>query len=313
MSKKAILLFILLSLSCKKQEDNNNIPSIAQTTDETDVNIPQKNSINQQLEEFIIAFNSNDYKKIDQFIDPKMGCLFSFKDGYYPILTFSNTIEENMPWYKDKIYTNIINEKAPDYQGNLQFKKTGFFYWSLKNKFSFDFFDNSYSNHPDSYFKNKEAIKKACNYQACGISKGNKRLFSFYFSIKETSIKLVAIDYEDVSDASYAAPSKNTIAFKTENEVKNYLKEKKIFTDKQNDAYIDFAKKEIKYYDFEDAPFKFSFYDVGEIEDPNSKIKLRKIVFTSSVDPDEKFEITLSDQGILFKAPMGARPPYQYE
>lgn len=313
MIKKATIALILITTACTKEKENKTITSkediVISKSSETEDYI----NIDSQLKDFIKAFNTNEYKKIDAFIDQKIGCLISYKDGYYPILTFKNSIEEEIDWFTDKVHTNIISDEKPSYLGDLEFKKNGFFNQEYKNKFSFDHFDNGYVNLPESIFKQNEGIKKACNLIGYGITKDNSRIYTFYFSAKANSLKLVAISYEYVSDANYANPSKKAIAFNSTEEVRNFLETKKLFEDKNNNAYVDFSKKEITYIDFGDNPIQFSSYKINKIESINSKIKLRTIDFIFSEDESQNFTLTLTNKGVLYKNPMGARPPYEYE
>ncbi len=312
--KTHIALILIISACTKQNEEKNKI-----ITSKEDIVISKSSekedyiNIKNQLEEFINAFNSNEYKKIDAFIDQETGCLISYKDGYYPILTFRNSIKEEINWFKDKVYTNVISDEKPNYLGDLEFKKNGFFYQEYINKFSFDHFDNGYVNLPESIFKKNEEIMKACNLIGYGITINNSKIYSFYFSAKANSIKLVAIDYEEVPDAYYANPSKKTISFNSTEEVRNFLETKNIFEDKVNNACVDFSKKEITYIDFGDSPIKFTSYKINKIENINSKIKLRSIDFLFTEDESEKFTLTLTNKGVLYKNPMGARPPYKYE
>ncbi|SHI77094.1 hypothetical protein [Flavobacterium terrae] len=309
--KRIIFIFFLITISCKKEEKEN----IIQTNkiDEVQKFVePKDKNIDKLFEQFIIAFNSNNPKKIDPFIDPKIGCLFSFKDGYYPILLFDYSIAKHIDWYKSKIYTTIESNDSPEYLGDLEFKKEAFFYKEYKNKFLFEDFNNDYVNISEEKFESHKEIKNKCNFIGYGISKNNRKIYNFYFSINKNSINLVAIDYEIVSDDSYADSSKKIIPFGSVEEVQAFIEEKQLFEDNKNHAYVDFSKREIIYCDFGDEPIQFSSYKISEIENINSKIKTRTIALIFSENQEDNFSLTLTNKGVIFKPPMGARPPYEY-
>lgn len=310
--KRIIFVFLLITISCKK-EDKENFIQTKKVEKGKKLVEPESENINKLFEQFIIAFNSNDPKKIDSFIDPSVGCLFSFKDGYYPILLFDYSIASHIDWYKSKIYSTIESNDSPKYLGDLEFKKTAFFYKDYKNKFSFEHFDNDYVNISEEKFESHKEIKNKCNFIGYGISKNNRKIYNFYFSINKNSINLVAIDYEIVSDDSYADPSKKTIPFSSIEEVQTFMEQKRLFKDKKHNAYVDFSKKEITYYDFGDDPIQFSSYKINEIENINSKIKTRTIDLIFNEDEADNFTLTLTNKGVLYRPPMGARPPYEYK
>ncbi|MCL9804799.1 hypothetical protein NAT51_04660 [Flavobacterium amniphilum] len=311
--KKIFFVFFLAIICCKNEEKQNSQHTTKTDTTKVVAKPQKKENINELFEKFIIAFNSNDYKKLDQFIDKKTGCLFSYKDGYYPILTFSTSFKDNFDWFNDEISTNIVHNDSPEYLGDLEFKKNGFFYEDYKNKFSFDHFDNAYVNLPEETFQSNKSIKNKCNFKGSGISTSKSIVYEFYFSIYENSINLVAIDYYHVPDASYADPEKKFIAFNSVKDIQNFINKKKVFKDTSNNAFVNFSKNEITYYDFGDNPIQFSSYKINKIESINSKIKFCTVDLIFPDEETDNFTLTLSNKGVLHRAPMGVRPPYQYE
>jgi hypothetical protein len=98
------------------------------------------------LSEFIKQFQTNKASNINKFIDKSNGLAIFVKDGYYPILSFPNKIDDWIEWFDFKIYENIEFGKFPQYLGDGEFKKTGFYYVKYQNKFHLDDFEDTYSN-----------------------------------------------------------------------------------------------------------------------------------------------------------------------
>ncbi|WP_123774096.1 hypothetical protein [[Flexibacter] sp. ATCC 35103] len=261
------------------------------------------------LNEFIKQFSTNKASNINQFVDKKDGLAIFVKDGYYPILSFSNKIDDWIEWFNFKIYKNIIHEPFPEYLGDNEFKKTGFFYTEYKGKFSLDDFDDTYSARSDEDKKPYRILEKTCNYRADVMSVNGDRILTLYFRIYKAKKQLVAISQDEVADNLFADPKKEFIKIDTEADVEDFLLNNPKFCDSDNNGYIDFDKKELTYIDFEEKPFLFTSYKIGSITSLSPKIKVREIEFFNS---KEKFTLRLSNKGTFTSYQMGARPLYVY-
>lgn len=264
------------------------------------------------LKEFIKQFQTNKKANINPFINKKDGLAIFVKDGYYPILSFSTKIDDWIEWFDFKIYDNIVFEKFPEYLGDGEFKKTGFFCIDYKNKFNLDNFDDSYSNRSDEDKKPFRILEQKCNYRADVMSLDKTTILTLYFSIYKNDKYLVGITQDTVDDVLYIDKQKEFISIDTEQQVNEFILNNRRFCDLDNKAYVDFDKKELTYYDFEDKPFSFSNYKIGPIDVISNKIKIREITFYSS-NEDEKFSLKLSNKGAFSSYRMGARPQYIYD
>lgn len=264
------------------------------------------------LSEFIKQFNTNKAANINKFIDKNDGLAIFVKDGYYPILSFPNKIDDWIEWFDFKIYNNVEFGKFPEYLGDGEFKKTGFYYVNYQNKFRLDDFDDTYSNRSDEDKKPFRKLEKICNYRADVMSKDKSRVLTLYFGIYKNNKHLVGITQDVVDDVLYTAPEKEFVPIDTEAQVEEFLSHNRRFCDVENKAYVDFDKKELIYWDFGDKPFPFSNYKIGPVNVISGKIKIRDIKFFNS-DEEEGFTLKLSNKGDFSSYRMGARPQYIYE
>lgn len=264
------------------------------------------------LSEFIKQFNTNKAAGINKFIDKNDGLAIFVKDGYYPILSFPNKIDDWIEWFDFKIYDNVEFGKFPEYLGDGEFKKTGFYYVNYQNKFRLDDFDDTYSNRSDEDKKPFRKLEKICNYRADVMSKDKSRVLTLYFGIYKNNKHLVGITQDVVDDVLYTAPEKEFVPIDTEAQVEEFLSHNRRFCDVENKAYVDFDKKELIYWDFGDKPFPFSNYKIGPVNVISGKIKIRDIKFFNS-DEEEGFTLKLSNKGDFSSYRMGARPQYIYE
>lgn len=264
------------------------------------------------LSEFIKQFNTNKAAGINKFIDKNDGLAIFVKDGYYPILSFPNKIDDWIEWFDFKIYDNVEFGKFPEYLGDGEFKKTGFYYVNYQNKFRLDDFDDTYSNRSDEDKKPFRKLEKICNYRADVMSKDKSRVLTLYFGIYKNNKHLVGITQDVVDDVLYTDPEKEFVSIDTEAQVEEFLSHNRRFCDVENKAYVDFDKKELIYWDFGDKPFPFSNYKIGPVNVVSGKIKIRDIKFFNS-DEEEGFTLKLSNKGDFSSYRMGARPQYIYE
>lgn len=265
------------------------------------------------LQEFIKKFNAHKVSDLNAFISRPNGLAIFVKDGYYPILSFSDKIDDWIEWFDFKIYNNVEFEKFPEYLGDGEFKKTGFYCVKYQNKFSLDDFDDTYTNLSDDDKKPFRQLEKMCNYRADVMSVDKRRVLTLYFSIYKNNKYLVAITQDSVDDVLYTDPEKEFVSIDTEEQVEEFLSNNRRFCDLENDnAYVDFDKKELTYCDFGDKPFPFSNYKIGPIDVISKKIKIREIRFFNSNEEDG-FSLKLSNKGDFSSYRMGARPQYIYE
>ena len=264
------------------------------------------------LSEFIKQFQTNKSSNINKFIDKSNGLAIFVKDGYYPILSFPNKIDDWIEWFDFKIYENIEFGKFPEYLGDGEFKKTGFYYVKYQNKFRLDDFEDTYSNRSDEDKKPFRKLEKLCNYRADVMSIDKSRVLTLYFSIHKNNKYLVGITQDAVDDVLYTAPEKEFVPIDTEKQVEAFLSNNRRFCDVENKAYVDFDKKELIYWDFGDEPFPFSNYKIGPLKVISAKIKIRDITFFN-VKEDDGLTLKLSNKGDFSSYRMGARPQYIYE
>lgn len=261
------------------------------------------------LSKFIKQFHTHKAANINQYIDKNAGVAIFVKDGYYPILSFSNKIDDWIEWFDFKIYENVVLGKFPEYLGDNEFAKKGFFYKDYKNKFSLDDFDDSYSARTDEEKAPYRILEKTCNYRADAMSVDGSRILTLYFRIYKDKKQLVAITQDEVDDNLFTDPKKEFIKIDTEAEVEDFLLNNRKFCDTETKGYIDFDKKELTYCDFGDKPFVFTSYKIDSVNILSKKIKVRDIEF---VNADEKFRLRLSNKGTFTSYQMGARPLYIY-
>jgi hypothetical protein len=264
------------------------------------------------LSKFIKQFSTNKASNINQFVNKTNGLAIFVKDGYYPILSFSDRIDDWIEWFNFKIYENVEFGKFPKYLGDGEFEKTGFYYANYQNKFRLDDFDDTYSNRSDEDKKPFRQLEKICNYRADVMSIDKSRVLTLYFSIYKNNKYLVGITQDAVEDVLYTDQEKEFVPIDTEEQVEEFLLNNRKFCDVENKAYVDFDKKELIYYDFGDKPFQFSNYKIGPVAVISGKIKIRDIKFFNS-DEEEGFALKLSNKGDFSSYRMGARPQYIYE
>ncbi len=263
---------------------------------------------------FIKDFNSHKAENIDQYIDPKLGMMLFFHDGPYPILRISSSIRDEIDRFGQDIFENINITDSPEYLGDFEFSKTGFFIRQNNGGFSLKDFDNTYTSHPESFFKKNRQLETFCNFSAVGISKGQYNTYHFYFQFKGNKLTLLGLSTYSVSDDMFANPKAAFIPFDNKEDIENYFQKQKLFRDKANNAYIDFGKKKITYYDFPDEPFTFESFEIDTIQNNSGKIKSVEIIFyLDQANKEDGFSTYFSNKGTFVIPPMGARPPYFYE
>ncbi len=288
-----------------KEKNNENAIAISEEVSETE--------LISFFQDFIKAYNSNKEENINRFIDQKDGFVEQVYEGPYPLILFRNEMDY-IEWFSNKISENVSSDKFPEYLGDTQFEKTGFFYEKYENKFKLKDFNNDYVNLSDTVFKSHEILEEKCNYRALAMDVRGKLIYNFYFSITNEKKKLVGLSYDYIEDNIYSDPKRQFIAFDTKQDIENFIETQKKFCDIKNKSYLDFEKKEFTYWDFE-GPFVFKIYDIGEIEIQSKKIKIRQIKFYVNEitdDFDQYFTMELSNKGTFFVRPMGARPQYEY-
>jgi hypothetical protein len=282
---------------------------------ETIPEVITETELNDFFQDFIKAFNTNKVNEINRFIDEKDGLVEFVYDGYYPLIIFSNKMDY-IEWFETKIHKNVFSEKFPEYLGDTQFEKTGFFYEKYQKKFKLKDFDNSYVNYSDTIFKSHHVLEEKCNYRALAMDVEGKRIYSFYFSVTKEKKKLVGLSYDYTKDITYSDPKKDFIPFDTKEDIERFITEKQKFCDVGNKSYLDFEKKEFTYYDYPENPYVFVNFQIGEAKVESKKIKTREIIFYSGAATNEKyandFTMTLTNKGTFIVPPMGARSDYNY-
>ncbi|MCD0471272.1 hypothetical protein [Flavobacterium sp. JAS] len=314
----AFALIVILFFSFKSDSPKKNISNTTQlNTAQKTVVAPEEISeteLNLFFQDFIKAFNTNNEKEINKFIDEKDGFVEYLYDGPYPLIIFGNKMSHT-EWFETKIHTTISSEKFPTYLGDTQFEKTGFFYEKYEHKFKLSDFDNGYVNLSDTVFQSHHALEDKCNYRARAMDVGGKRIYNFYFAITKEKKKIVGLSYDYTDDTTYSDPETDFIPFDSKKDIENYITEQQKFCDSENKSYLDFGKKEFTYWDFKEKPFVFKSYEIGNIEIQSKKLKTRKIIFHNT-DANEEynsdFTMTLSNKGTFVVTPMGARPFYEY-
>lgn len=264
------------------------------------------------LKEFIKKFNTNKASDLNAFINKPNGVAIFVRDGYYPILSFSDGIDDWIEWFDFKIYDNVEFNKFPEYLGDGEFEKTGFYCVKYENKFRLDDFGDTYSNRSNEDKKPFRQLEKMCNYRADVMSIDKRKVLTLYFSIFKNNKYLIGITQDSVDDVLYVDQEKEFISIDTEEQVQEFLSNNRRFCDMENNGYVDFDKKELTYCDFGDKPFPFSNYKIGPVDIISGKIKIREIKFFNS-DEDEGFTLKLSNKGDFSSYRMGARPQYIYE
>lgn len=264
---------------------------------------------------FAKDFNTHKAKNLDQYIDSKLVMIMYYHDDPYPIISLKSSVENEIDWLESEIFENVKFKESPDYLGDFKFAETGFFVGKNNGNFSLKNFDNSYTSHSDSFFEENKKLETLCNFRATGITKDQRKTFDFYFRLEKNKLTLLALEIETVDDILFANPDVDFIPFKNKSDIEKYFTNHKIFVDKEQNAYIDFDKKEITYYDFpNDNPFIFEYYEIGKIEENSSIIKSAEIIFyANKEEKDSRFITFFSNKGRFVVYPMGVRPPYFYE
>ncbi|MEN4759997.1 hypothetical protein ABEG63_06620 [Chryseobacterium sp. C39-AII1] len=308
----AIFLSVILGVFWLMKPDKN---SVKKDTQKIETKETVKSDSVSVFESFAKDFNSHQSAKIDKYIDQKLGVALFYHDGPYPILQIEASIDEKIAWFNSDIFENIEFEKLPDYLGDFRFAKTGFFVTENKGEFSLKDFDDSYTSHPESFFDDNKNLETLCNYSAIAIDNKQQILYNFYFNLNKGKLTLLGMSVDSVDDIMFGNPNIPFIPFDNKTDIENYFKDHKIFKDKENNAVIDFNRKEITYYDFpNDNPFVFEDYKIGEIKNDSDKIKSVEIIFyTDKSNPDSSFITYFSNKGSFVVPSMGVRPPYLYE
>lgn len=266
------------------------------------------------FKDFVKDFNSHQEKNINKYINTDLGMIMYYHDGPYPIITALKEIGYEIDWLNADLFENVKFESFPEYLGDFKFSKTGFFVQKNQNNFLLKNFDNSYTSHPPSFFNKYKKLEKLCNFWAIGISKNQKKQFYFYFRLDQKKLTLLGLEVDRLNDVLFANSEASFIPFKNKNDIENYLRNRQLFLDKEQNATIDLAKKEIVYYDFPaDNPFIFDHYEIGEIEENFSKIKSAEIIFYPNESKEDGFITYFSNKGRFVVYPMGVRPPYFYD
>ncbi len=289
-----------------KEKINNDVIAISEEVSEKE--------LVSFFHDFIKAYNSNKEENINQFIDEKDGFVEQVYDGYYPLILFRNEMDY-IEWFSKKISENVSSGKFPEYLGDTQFEKTGFFYEKYENKFKLKDFNNDYANLSDTVFKSHQILEEKCNYRAIAMDVEGKLIYNFYFSITKEKKKLVGLSYDYTEDVSYSNPKKDFIPFDTEDDIKNFIETQQKFCDVENKSYLDFKKMEFTLGENMQKPIFFKIYTIGKIEAQSKKIKIRKIIFYYDKISDESFSLytmELSNKGTFFIRAMGATPQYEY-
>jgi hypothetical protein len=315
-----IIIIVLVCLCSPKEKLVQSKPVINKTAliPENDSIVLDTNACSQTevklfLKEFIKKFNTNKASDLNVFINKTKGVAIFVRDGYYPILSFPDGIDDWIEWFDFKIYDNVEFDKFPKYLGDGEFEKTGFYCVKYEDKFRLDDFEDTYSNRSDEDKSPFRQLEKICNYRADVMSIDKTKVLTLYFSIYKSNKYLVGITKDAVDDVLYIDQEKEIIAIDTEEQVEEFLSNNRRFCDEENKAYVDFDKKEIIYWDFGDKPYPFSDYTMGPVNVISAKIKIRDIKFFNLGEEDEGFTLKLSNKGNFSSYRMGARPQYIYE
>ncbi|MGI9652195.1 hypothetical protein [Chryseobacterium sp. RLHN22] len=307
----AAILFVAFYFNSDKQAQEKQIivtskshDSVKSSTDSISV-----------FSKFVKDFNSQKVRAIDQYVDPKLGMVMYYHDGPYPIISLKSSLENEIDWLEDAVFEEVKFSESPKYIGDFKFSDTVFFVDKNNGNFSLKDFDNSYSSHPDSFFKDNKKLETLCNYRATGITRDQRKTYDFYFRLENNKLTLLALAIDTVNDILFADPEADFISFKNNADIQNYLENQKMFVDSEQNAYIDFNKREITYYDYpNDNPFIFEYYEIGKIEENSPKIKSVEVIFYANREEKEsRFISYFSNKGRFVVYPMGVRPPYFYE
>lgn len=290
------------------------VPKVEKTQISVTDSVNEETDSNSVFSKFAKDFNSHKAKNLDRYVDPKLGMMMYYHDGPYPIISLKSSVEDEIDWLESEIFENVKFSESPDYIGDFKFAETGFFVSKNNGSFSLKDFDNSYTSHPDSFFEDNKELEILCNYRATGISKDQKKTFDFYFRVEKNKLTLLALEIETVDDILFANPDADFISFRNTSDIEKYFTNHKIFVDKEQNAYINFDKKEITYYDFpDDNPFIFEHYEIGKIEENSSKIKSVEVIFYPNESKKDGFITFFSNKGRFVVYPMGVRSPYFYD
>lgn len=303
---------LLFYVSKKSQVRESNRTEVSV---KTKLIVPEKIDTLEIFRKFATDFNTHLAKNINSYIDPKLGLAMYYHDGPYPILQVKNSVDQEIDWFMMDIFENVEFASFPNYLGDFKFEKTGFFIVKNEGSFSLSDFDNSYTAHPKEFFLEHQPLEKLCNFRAKAISTAGNTMYNFYFNFKNGKLTLLALEVENVSDIMFANKERPFIAFNDKNDIEKYFENQKIFRDKEQNASIDFDKREITYYDFpNDNPFIFETYKIGRITKDSDKIKSVEIIFYANKNKEEDgFMTYFSNKGTFVVGPMGVRPPYFYE
>lgn len=261
---------------------------------------------------FANDFNSHKSEKINSYVNSKLGMVMYYHDGPYPIIESLSDIKQNLDWISEDIFIETKLSDFPEYLGDFQFSKIGFFVQKNNGNFSLRNYNNDYTNHPESFFQENKKLEGMCNFIAMGISKKQSSSIVFYFNLNGQKLTLLSLEVEEIEDSFFANPNKKNIILDSKDDILKYIEEKKIFKDKEHNAYIDFSKKEITYFDFPE-PIVFDRFEIGEIENISKKIKNSEVIFYFDANnEDEKLITEFSSKGDFVVYPMGVRPPYIY-
>lgn len=305
-----ILIAVLIFFDFKKSP-----VSAFNKTEVSEKTAPKKIDTLQIFKKFVTDFNTHLAKNINPYIDPKLGMAMYYHNGPYPILKVINSLNEEIDWITLDVFDNVEFASFPNYLGDFKFEKTGFFIVKNEGNFSLSNFDNSYTAHPESFFLEHQPLEKLCNFRAKGISPQENKMYDFYFNLNNSKLSLLALEVVTVPDVMFADPDKDFISFNGKKDIEKFFEKHKIFRDKAQNAYIDFDKKEMTYYDFPSSnPFIFESYKIGKITDDSDKIKSVEIIFYPDKNTEEDgFMTYFSNKGTFVIGPMGVRPPYYYE
>ena len=307
-----IVISSVFFFNLREKEHNENGFEVKKITKEKKENVKEDSLI--VFTNFVKDFNSHKAENIDKYIDADLGMMLFYHDGPYPILRINSTLEDEIDWFNQDVFENVNFTDSPIYLGGFEFSKTGFFVKQNKGDFSLRDFDNTYTSHSESFFKENRKLETVCNFSAVGISKNQGGTYHFYFRLEGKKLTLLGLSTESVSDYLFANPKAAFIPFNNKSDIENYFKTQKLFRDKDQNAYIDFDKKEITYYDFPDNPFVFEYFEIGEIQNDSDKIKSVELIFYPDKSNKENgFFTYFSNKGSFVVPPMGARPPYFYE
>lgn len=315
-----ILLVVIGVLFCCSQKEKKIAPKLSKSIVTETIKATSKvvsDTINCSdaevklfLEHFITQFQTNEASRINTFINKKDCFAVFLRDGYYPILSFPNKINDWIEWFDFKIYDNVLFEKFPKYLGDNEFEKKGFFCVKYQNKFKLNDFDDTYTELSDAQKLPYRQLEKKCNYRADVMSLDGSQVVTFYFSIYKNEKSLVGITKDQVDDGLFADPDREFISIDSEAEVERYVANRK-FCDSKNNGYIDFDKKELTYVDFGEEPFPFAKYKIGPLSVLSGKIKIRDIKFFN-VEENDGLTLRLSNKGTFTSYQMGARALYVY-